>query len=92
MLKRSNRLDRVGLEDYLKKIVKEHVEKPDKVRVKRTDGPHTIKFKVSVARGDRANLAAVQMTARSLSHIMNRATSANVGLNGTVDSHFGITE
>jgi predicted RNA-binding protein YlqC (UPF0109 family) len=92
MLKRSKRLDRVGLENYLKNIVREHVEKPGKVRVKSTDGPHTIKYKVSVASGDRANLTAVQMTTRSLRHIMKRATLANVGKDGTIESHIGTTK
>ena len=92
MLKRPNRLDLPGLRKYLRQIVREQVEKPAKVKVTSTDSPHTIRYKVSVAKGDRANLTAVHMTARSLSHIMNRATRANIGKDGNVDNQFGITK
>jgi hypothetical protein len=92
MLKRPNRLDVPGLRKYLRQIVREHVEKPAKVRITSKEAPHTIRYKVSVAKGDRAHLTAVHMTARSLSHIMNRATNANVGKDGNVDNQFGITK
>lgn len=91
MLKRSDRLDVPGLRKYLKQIVREHVEKPAKVNVTSTDSPRTIRYKVSVAKSDRANLTAVHMTARALSHIMNKATRANIGKDGNVDNQFGIT-
>jgi hypothetical protein len=91
MLTRGNLLDITGLKNYLKAIVKEFVEKPGKVRVTADVHERNVLYHLSVHADDLPTVENVQFFHRSLNHIMNKVTKANLGKGGALDDQFGET-
>lgn len=91
MLERENRLNVSGLGDFLESIVKEFVEEPERLVVTYDEFDRKVLFHLSVDKNDLPTLETPQFTYRSLKHIMNRVTQANVGKPGDLDDEFGIT-
>ncbi len=93
MLSRLDRLSKEGLEGYLKTIVGVYVEKPDRITVIGEDKPRKVYYTISVDENDKAVLEKNRTTTvRSLTHIMNKATLANMGKSGSVNNEFGTAE
>ena len=91
MLNRGNRLDVGGLRDYLVSLVKEFVEAPDSVRVNSEEHEFRIIYTLSVEEGDLPTMQDVQFLYRSLNHIMNKVTRANVDKAGALNDQFEVT-
>lgn len=91
MLNRGNRLDVTGLKDYLLSLVKEFVESPDRVRVNSEEHEFRIVYTLSVDQGDLPIMQDVQFLYRSLNHIMNKVTRANVDKAGALNDQFEVT-
>ena len=91
MLTRGNRLDVAGLRNYLKAIVKECVEKPGKVKVTTDETDRNVLYHVSVHKDDLPIVEIPAFFHRSLNHIMNKVTKANIDKSGAVDDQFGET-
>ena len=91
MLTRGNCLDVAGLKDYLKAMVKEVVEKPGKVRVTFDETDRTVLYHLSVHADDLTEVKNPAFFYKSLNHIMNKVTKANLGKSGSLDDQFGVT-
>ena len=91
MLNRGNRLDVAGLRDYLVSLVKEFVEAPDSVRVNSEEHELRVVYTLSVDEGDLPTMQDVQFLYRSLNHIMNKVTRANVDKAGALNDQFEVT-
>jgi len=79
------------LEAYLVAILKGFVIDQNKIVVKSQEYPNTIIFSVSLAKVDHDNNTITSFTQRSLSHLMNKATMQDRGINGGVDPDIGVT-
>ena len=91
MLNRGNRLDVAALRDYLVSLVKEFVEAPDSVRVSSEEHELRVVYTLSVDEGDLPTMQDVQFLYRSLNHIMNKVTRANVDKAGALNDQFEVT-
>lgn len=91
MLTRGNCLDAAGLKNYLKAIVQALVEKPAKVRVTADETDRNVLYHLSVHAGDLPEVENPEFFYRSLNHIMNKVTKANLGKSGSLDDQFGET-
>ncbi len=79
------------LEAYLVAILKGFVIDQNKVVVTSKDYSNTVIFHVSLAKVDHDNNTITSFTQRSLSHLMNKATLHDRGINGGVDPDIGVT-
>jgi hypothetical protein len=91
MLQRGGRLTLAGLKTYLKRIVAEFVERKGKVLVTTEETDFRIIFTLSVAEEDLEKLTEFNFLYRSLNHIMNKVTHANLGKGGSLNNQFGTT-
>ena len=91
MLNRANRLNASQLRDYLVDIVREFVEAQDRVRVTSDEHEFKIIYHISVDSGDLPTLENVKFLFRSLNHLMNKVTRANLDKAGTLDDQFSPT-
>ena len=91
MLNRGNRLDVAGLRNYLVSLVRDFVEAPDSVRVNSEEHELRVVYTLSVDEGDLPTMQDVQFLYRSLNHIMNKVTRANVDKAGALNDQFEVT-